>query len=273
MVRYVRIKPTSGVSYYLKRGFFKIMQHRVCVLVIAGSLLYCFGRWFSGDESSFFWRMRTHVVDRCVAATEVVMKSAVPASLCAQSCTAIQDAMGVASCFVRTEMLAEENENFRRLLNFVSDYRGLSYITTRVIHSYDGISRKVFLPLGTRDGIKNQQAVVNSKGLVGKIVDVSERSSRVLLVTDKGFDAQVFIVENGVSALLSGSGTGAVFTNVSSSDKEIKIGSIVITVAGIGGFPYGIYVGDVLKSNRVAAAVNVEELDIVSVISLRDDNT
>ncbi|MDD9361488.1 MAG: hypothetical protein PV344_00960, partial [Anaplasma sp.] len=113
MVRYVRIKPTSGASYYLRRGLFKVMQHRVCVLVIAGVLLYCYGRWFSGDESSFFWRMRTHVVDRCVAATEVI-KSPIPAALCSQYCTAIQDAMGVASCFVRTEMLAEENENLRR---------------------------------------------------------------------------------------------------------------------------------------------------------------
>ncbi|KJV68761.1 rod shape-determining protein MreC [Candidatus Neoehrlichia procyonis] len=166
--------------------------------------------------------------------------------------------------------LYEENLKLKQLLNFVSYYGNIKYITTHVISSvvYNGVSNFAFIPLGNESGIRVNQAVVNEYGLVGKVVDVGKRVSRILLITDRNFHVPVMIVESGVHAIMTGSLDKRLKLTHFSSNKDVKNGEIVITIGDNEDFPYGIYVGNVF-SNNVITNVNLQELNFVSVLSIQ----
>ncbi|QXK92023.1 rod shape-determining protein MreC [Neoehrlichia mikurensis] len=166
--------------------------------------------------------------------------------------------------------LYEENLQLKKLLNFLSYYGNVKYITSHIISSvvYNGINNFAFIPIGSESGIKANQAVVNEHGLVGKVVDVGNHVSRILLITDKDFHVPVMIVESGINAIMTGSIDQKLKLTYFSSTKDIQDGEIVITMGDNKNFPYGIYVGNVLKNN-VITNVNLQELNFVSVLSLQ----
>lgn len=265
-MKYVSIRPASGVVWHL-RGVASILKKKKALFfVVMGVLLHYL---YANQGINMFSVMRTYVADKgAIVAGKVT--SLLKGSFC-------RDDRGMpvaggehipADHYTKMEVLHSENAALRRMLNFVSDYSGIAYTTTRVIFVRDGGVERAILPLGRADGIQNQQAVISSKGLVGKIVDVSEHSSRVLLVTDKDFHIPVTIVGSGIGAVLSGTGSGAVLSDMSLGDREISSGDLVITVDSGTGFPYGVYVGTVSGPNSVATTASLRGLDIVSVIKL-----
>ena len=57
---------------------------------------------------------------------------------------------------------------------------------------------------GIQDGVAPDMAVVNDEGVIGRILDVSDRHSRVLLITDPGSSVDALIQRNRVRGILSG---------------------------------------------------------------------
>ncbi|QJC27561.1 rod shape-determining protein MreC [Anaplasma platys] len=265
-MKYVSIKPASSITRYLRGGASVLKKKRALFFVAVGVLLHYL---YANQGVNVFGVMRTYVADRGVVAAGKVT-ALLQGTFCVEEKCVPAAGGGHTSgdCTTKIGVLASENAALRRLLNFVSDYSGISYTTARVIFVRDGGAERALLPLGKADGIQNQQAVINSNGLVGKIVDVSEHSSRVLLVTDRDFHIPVTIVGSGVGAVLSGTGKGAVLSDFSSGDREVSAGDLVITVDSGIGFPYGVYVGSVSDSKSVTTAASIRGLDIVSVIKL-----
>lgn len=106
---------------------------------------------------------------------------------------------------------------------------------------------------GSKDGIKNDMAVVTNDGLVGKTTKVTYNSSEVKLITsdDLNYKISVSISVSGKDtyAILNGydKKTGTVKVTGVDKDSEAKVDDIVLT-SGFGSlFPRGIYVGVVSK--------------------------
>ncbi|MDB1135664.1 rod shape-determining protein MreC [Candidatus Anaplasma sp. TIGMIC] len=268
MVKYVNIKPEFGVLYCLRKGFSKMVRSRVLMCVFAAIALNYFFTWQGNSVLSV---MRTKISDGSVSAAKRV-QATVEKALChprkgVECAVCADDARG--DCSVQMKVLAAENSDLKRLLHFLSYHGGVSYVSAQAIFAHDGVSEKVFLGLGSRDGVKIGQAVVNGSGLVGKVADVNERSSRIILVTDKDFRIPVTVVESGVSAVLSGTGKSSVLTDLSTDGADIVDGSLVITAESSEGFPSGIYVGSVVKSRKKVFTVSGNgRLGIVSVLEV-----
>ncbi len=99
--------------------------------------------------------------------------------------------------------------------------------------------------LGQRDGVKQGQAVVTPLGLVGRIVDVGERTARVLLLTDRASSVNGQVMRTRVTGVVQGTGDGRLVMRYIEQGGDIKIGDIVLT-AGLGGvFPRGQPIGQV----------------------------
>ena len=82
------------------------------------------------------------------------------------------------------QRLDAENRSLRSLLNYKPELAS-SYITARVVADPGGaFVRTVVVTAGYRDGVRPGQAAVAGQGLMGRVVQVGEWSSRVLLVTD-----------------------------------------------------------------------------------------
>ena len=113
---------------------------------------------------------------------------------------------------------------------------------------------------------------INERGLVGKIIDTTDKKSRVMLLTDPNLSISVKSISDGIFSLLTGNGDGKYL--VSSFVKENKmprLGDIVVTSGTAQIFPVDLLVGKVAKveKNRffVLPFVDFENLDYLQIVT------
>ena len=91
-----------------------------------------------------------------------------------------------------------ENLRLRRLLDFKSTIQTETIAAQVVLHDLTGWFQTLMIDKGLRDGIGVDMAVVNDEGVVGRILEVSDRYARVLLITDAGSSIDAVIQRNRV---------------------------------------------------------------------------
>ena len=81
-----------------------------------------------------------------------------------------------------------ENEKLRELLDLKNSYQtGWETVAAEVIgREADNWYEKLTINKGSKDGITENMAVVDQNGLVGKIVNVTEKTSEVQMMIDSG---------------------------------------------------------------------------------------
>lgn len=103
----------------------------------------------------------------------------------------------------------------------------------------------ILLDRGRVDGVKPSMAVINENGLVGKIISVSDYTSRVLFILDPGNTVSVKILRNNVMGVLKGNGDGTCSLQYISTGADIKVGDIIVTSEASELYPSGIVVGKI----------------------------
>lgn len=166
--------------------------------------------------------------------------------------------------------LAAENQSLRKMLNFVPPPRA-SFVSARVIADGSGpFSRSVLLNVGSRHGVAKGQAVVNDIGLVGRITEVGQRSSRVLLLTDFTSRIPVLLETTRERAILAGDYTPQMRLDLLPPRAKIEVGDRVVTSGHGGLLPAGLAVGavDSIKDGvvRVQPFADWSRLEYVRVV-------
>ncbi len=141
--------------------------------------------------------------------------------------------------------VSEENQRLRALLDFIEiiSYRT---IPAQVIgRDPTNWANTLIIDKGLNNGVKYNKAVLSTKGLVGRVVEVGRRSSKILLITDTSSKVGVVIGRNRQGGILTG-GTGDRCKMLYISlDSDVYTGDKVLT-AGFGSvFPKGILVGEI----------------------------
>ena len=156
------------------------------------------------------------------------------------------------------EQLDAENRELRQLVDFPKRTES-RMVMCKVIARGDasGWWESVRLNRGSLHGIQAQMAVVSSAGLVGKITDVSESTSDVLLLTDPMSKVSCTLSKSGAFGIVKGQGiswgggqdlemiSAALPARIEylSAEKPVFHGEDVVT-SGLGGvFPAGLLVG------------------------------
>lgn len=167
------------------------------------------------------------------------------------------------------------------------DLSGSEFVPARVV----GVGRqgaagpeRVTLDVGARDGVKANLSVVNSDGLVGRVVAVSPWTCDVLLV---GSAELVVGVTIGSGGTLGSAGSGAQGAhrrpagelNLTVVERgAVRPGDVVSTLGSVGGspFPSGLRVGtvtsvdeapgDLTPTAAVRPAVDLSTLGVVGVL-------
>ena len=100
--------------------------------------------------------------------------------------------------------LQNENRELHNLLHFKTE-PGLAYISARVIADTGGpFARGLIVTAGTVDGVREGMAAMTGDGLIGRVIEAGDWSSRVLLITDLNSRIPVMIAGSGDRAILSG---------------------------------------------------------------------
>ncbi len=144
--------------------------------------------------------------------------------------------------------LEAENAGLRRLLNHVPD-PAATYRSARIVADSSGVfARSVLINAGSLDGIEKGQIVLDGSGLIGRVVGVSPRSGRVLLLTDLNSRVPVFVGAARYRAVLAGDNTDhPKLVHVAPGDA-IAAGDEVVTSGVAGSFPPGLAIGIVSEA-------------------------
>ena len=168
--------------------------------------------------------------------------------------------------------LEAENRAFRSMLNFVPQL-AFRYISARVIADSSGaFVRSMVLDAGARDGIKKGQAAISGEGLVGRVSEVGENTSRILLVTDLNSRIPVRLEASRDDGMLAGDNTDQPSLIYLPPTARLVADDRVVTSGDGGVFPPGLAVGKVLAAVdgviRVQPLVNWNRLEYVRIIDL-----
>ncbi len=147
--------------------------------------------------------------------------------------------------------LASENNELRRLMNSSEVLDDRVIVGEVVGVSPDPFSHEIIINKGRRDGLDNGQAILDAHGLMGQVVQASQLTSRVLLVSDSSHAVPVEVVRNGLRAVLLGTGDTDALELVHVPDTaDIREGDLLVS-SGLGGrFPRGYPVATVTSITK-----------------------
>ena len=136
-----------------------------------------------------------------------------------------------------------ENQRLRRLLDFKTVIRAETVPAQVIMHDLTGWFQTLMIDKGFRDGVAPDMPVVNDEGVIGRILDVSDRHSRVLLITDQGSSVDAIDQRNRVRGIISGKDANGCILKYIRGNLDIKEGDLVITSGKDGIYPKGLRLG------------------------------
>lgn len=148
----------------------------------------------------------------------------------------------------RARVLEEENAQLRALNNVRLAAR-TTFVTGDVFADSGGpFLQSVLVNVGRRDGVEDGAAAVDGRGVVGRVVGVGQRASRLLLLTDFSSRVPVVVQPGGRRAVLSGDGTATPKLEFIDGTDRIQPGDLIETSGDGGVFPPDLPVGRVVTT-------------------------
>lgn len=148
--------------------------------------------------------------------------------------------------------------------------------------------RSLIISRGRKDGILPGMVAVSgvaqsperglSGALIGRVISVSDTSSRVLLISDPAMRTPVLILETNEEGVVEGTPTSEFPLTVKYIDaaSTVKVGDRIVTSTTVGDFPRGLLLGTVAAipnrgygpflTVRVKPALNLERISHVLIL-------
>jgi rod shape-determining protein MreC len=239
-----------------REGFGRRANSRfVLILLILVSILLLLSSLYSA-QASVFKKAREGVLDATAPVLEVFSG---PVAYFNGLAGNVSDYFNVLE---QNKALREENAELRQWMNealelrkIVGAYDGLQTYrappAAQPIDAYvigetnDAFARSMIVNAGRAQNIEAGYAVVDNRGLIGRIVDTGARASRVLLLTDVQSRIPVYVEGAAVEGLLVGNTKGkpAITITEGANDVAIAQGQRVLTSGAGGVMPRGLPVG------------------------------
>jgi rod shape-determining protein MreC len=126
-------------------------------------------------------------------------------------------------------------------------------VAANVIAAGQGYQQTVTLDVGSKDGVRADETVLNGEGLVGQVTSVTATTATVLLATDSSAVVGVALAPSGDLGYVTGpgrsAGTGLLHLQMLSSAAMPKVGASLVTSASVKDRPFvpGVPVGVITK--------------------------
>ena len=169
----------------------------------------------------------------------------------------------------QAETVFRENERLAAILqlNPVRRWKG---VWAQVAYREPSQWNTVIIDKGSADGIKERSAVLSAEdgkeGLAGIVIEVSEKTSKVLLVRDEDFSVAVTLEQGQEEGLLVGGGIHPVRIKYIPLLARITRGDKVYTSANSSVFPAGILVGYVRTVREDSSFQTAQTVEVVPLV-------
>jgi rod shape-determining protein MreC len=141
--------------------------------------------------------------------------------------------------------LAAENARLRGLIDSTQVVDGRVLIAEIIGVDADPFRHIIMLNKGQDAGAYVGQPILDSRGLMGQVIEVGPTSSRAMLIADREHAVPVRIARNGVRAVVAGSGEiDRLRLQYVPESADVKVGDLLLS-SGLGlrypaGYPVGI---------------------------------
>ena len=196
----------------------------------------------------------------------------------------------------RIESIESENIELRRQLEALKEELNITYtlsdyeyLNATVISRNVGYwYNKITIDKGTYNGVKKDMVVINSNGLIGKVIRTTTFTADVRLLTTSDTNNKISVHisngDNNLYGLINGYDYENNILELEgiSNTRDVNIGDYVYT-SGLGGiFPSGILIGsvteittdsyDLAKIIKVKPASDFNNLNYISILKRKSDN-
>lgn len=150
--------------------------------------------------------------------------------------------------------LQRENDELRALLG-MRDRLDLDTVEARVVAlTPSSFEWTITIDAGSADGVERNMPVINGSGLVGRVIQVTPRASRVLLAIDPNFSAAARSARTGEVGIIDGRAGQPMRFRPLDPQGDLRVGDEVVTSPYQGGvFPGGIPIGTIADAGDVGA--------------------
>jgi rod shape-determining protein MreC len=155
---------------------------------------------------------------------------------------------------IEARAIAFENQRLKRMLKLTE--KGVTPVATGRLVSSTGssIRRYAVLNAGYLNGIRGGMPVRGPVGLVGRIASAGAISARVALITDGGTVVPVKRVQDGLPAIATGTGDGAIdIRPLGAESSPFERGDVLVTSGTGGVYAPNVPVAVVVRKTREGA--------------------
>ena len=173
------------------------------------------------------------------------------------------------------EFILAENKRLKETIDDL-DYFSDEIVGKVLLDKKSPFLQSVIVNKGSKDKVIIGMAVLDGDYLVGKVVDVTYSTARVLLLSDLNSKIPVDILPNNIKSILSGTGEENGIIQYSKSENLIENQNKVFTSGAGGIFRSGIPIGKILKKTG-SSKLNVNfysdfsQLRFVKIVSYKEE--
>lgn len=153
--------------------------------------------------------------------------------------------------FIDYEDIKDENEHLREVLGLKEENPDYEFSPPAFVIARESndVYASFTIDIGSLDGIAQDDPVITSLGLVGRVVDVAPTYSRVATILSPEVPVGVYCVQTKDVGVLEGSielaKAGKCRMLYIDKESKIKPGDLIVTAGQTGIFPDGIMIGTV----------------------------
>jgi rod shape-determining protein MreC len=160
--------------------------------------------------------------------------------------------------------------HYENLLHAVPDQQLHAALARVVGRANRPFLRTLILDAGAEDGARPGQAVMDEKGMIGRLYLTGKRTSWLILLTDINSRVPVTVAPGNVQAILAGDNSAAPKLDLVLSTATVKVGDQVVSSGDGGLLPPGLPIGTVVQDGsglRVALLADAGQSESVEILN------
>ena len=166
--------------------------------------------------------------------------------------------------------LASEITILKKAMKYSANDPKKILMTEILMQSSDGYVESARIPVGQINGVKKGDVVVDQEKLVGRITDVGERFSIIMLVTSPNSKLPVYFEKTNLKAIIRGSYNGKMVVDLVHGEGFPIVGEAVSASGDGYNFTSGLAVGTVTKAQEgnieITPFSNIRNVRYVSIL-------
>ncbi|NBX52550.1 MAG: rod shape-determining protein MreC [Proteobacteria bacterium] len=172
--------------------------------------------------------------------------------------------------YLTTLAIHQENKELRNALNFVKSKTENYKIARLIGMSHQAFNQKILIDSGLNRNIKEGQIITGNRGVIGRVAEIFEDKSRIMLLTDANSRIPIIASRTRNRGILAGNNSGLMEILYLPKNHQIAVGDKIFTSSDGDVVPPGLLVGVVRKIDKnfvyITGVEDINNLNIVSII-------